>query len=247
MKIFVDTSALFAVLDADDANHVEAAADLRRLMGSDELVTHNYVHLEADALVRRRLGRDAASDLADRLLPGLTTIWIDEPIHRAASEGLRAAGGRGSLVDHVSFAVMRREGITAALAYDRDFEANGFKRPAVDPGPSSPRRVSELAAGYAPDDGAADLVSVAELAARSGRPVNTIQSWRRRHPDFPVPVARLAAGPVWEWPTVAAWILARPVARPNVAVALPPEWARMSNGPPMPNVVDAVRRSRPGH
>jgi predicted nucleic acid-binding protein len=209
MKIFVDTSALFAALDAADPNHADAADALRRLPLSDELVTHNYVHLEADALVRRRLGRDAAADLADRLLPGVTTIWVDEPTHRAAAEALRAAGGQGSLVDHVSFVVMRREGISEALAYDLDFEANGFPRPAAGSRPPAPRRMSESATPYASDDGVADLVSVAELAARSGRSVNTIQSWRRRHADFPDPVASLAAGPVWTWPIVERWITDR--------------------------------------
>jgi uncharacterized protein len=209
MKVFVDTSALFAALDAADPNHGDAAEALRRLPLSDELVTHNYVHLEADALVRRRLGREAAADLADRLLPGVTTIWVDEPTHRAAAEALRAAGGQGSLVDHVSFVVMRKEGITRALAFDRDFEANGFARPDRSIHPPTPRRVSESSAPYASDDGAADLVSVTEVATRSGRSVNTIQSWRRRHADFPEPVASLAAGPVWTWPTVERWITDR--------------------------------------
>ena len=213
MRIFLDTSALFAALDAADPNHGDAAEALRRLPMSDELVTHNYVHLEADALVRRRLGRNAAADLADRLLPGVTTVWVDEPTHRMAAEALRAGGGQGSLVDHVSFVVMQNAGISWALAYDRDFEARGFKRP--DPGlrPPASRRMSESAAPYTTDEGAADLVSVTELASRSGRSVNTIQSWRRRHRDFPVPVTRLAAGPVWEWPTVALWIGARARAR----------------------------------
>jgi predicted nucleic acid-binding protein len=180
---------------------------------SDELVTHNYVHVEADALVRRRLGRDAAADLADRLLPGVTTIWVDESMHRMAAEALRAGGGQGSLVDHVSFVVMRKEGISRALAYDRDFEAQGFKRPAPGLQPPASRRMSESVAPYASDNGSADLVSVAELASRSGRSVNTIQSWRRRRADFPVPVARLAVGPVWEWPTAAAWISGQTRAR----------------------------------
>lgn len=213
MRVFVDTSALFAALDAADPNHGDAAEDLRGLPLSDELVTHNYVHLEADALVRQRLGRDAAADLADTLLPGVTTIWVDEATHRAAADALRAGGGQGSLVDHVSFVVMRREGITRALAFDRDFEANGFARPDRSIRPPSPGRVSESSAPYASDDGAGELVSVAEVAARSGRSVNTIQSWRRRHSDFPEPVASLAAGPVWTWPVVERWVRGRDSAR----------------------------------
>jgi hypothetical protein len=57
--------------------------------------------------------------------------------------------------------------------------------------------------------GADDLVSLSEVAARSGRSANTIQTWRRRYPDFPAPVAKLASGPVWDWNDVARWIRTR--------------------------------------
>ena len=51
----------------------------------------------------------------------------------------------------------------------------------------------------------ADLVGVAEIAARAGVAKATVMSWRRRHDDFPTPVVILAGGPVWDWPTVDAW------------------------------------------
>lgn len=54
------------------------------------------------------------------------------------------------------------------------------------------------------------LVSIAEIAQRAGTTVNTVHSWRRRHPDtFPPTLAQLAAGPVWQWASIAEW-LARP-------------------------------------
>ena len=51
-----------------------------------------------------------------------------------------------------------------------------------------------------------ELVSVSEIARRSRRPISTIQSWRRRYTSFPEPLARLAAGPLWDWPAVAQWV-----------------------------------------
>lgn len=211
MKVFVDTSALLAALDAADRYHREAVAALRHLPSTNELITHNYVHLEAHALVRRRLGREAASDLVDGLLPGIQTIWVDEATHRSAVEAHRADGGSVSLVDQVSFVVMRREGIGAALAFDRDFEARGFLRPPTTAADEERPRLSESPAPYGAEASATDLVSVAEVAARSGRSVHTIQSWRRRHRDFPAPVASLATGPVWTWPIVERWIRTRRV------------------------------------
>ena len=208
MSIFVDTSALLAALDADDRHHEEASDAFDHLLGSEDLVTHNYVHVEAEQLIRRRLGSIASVTLIDRFLPTLRTIWVDEPVHAAAIAAIRDEGRTASLVDQVSFILMRRDGITDALAYDADFDAAGFHRPRL-PGRSLGHRLSEELAPYTADSQHAkepDLVGVAEIAARSGHPTNTVQSWRRRHRTFPKPAANLASGPIWQWSSVAAWI-----------------------------------------
>ena len=51
-----------------------------------------------------------------------------------------------------------------------------------------------------------DLIGSAEIAHRLGakRP-ELIHDWRRRHPDFPQPVAWLRIGLVWAWPDVERW------------------------------------------
>ena len=214
MRVFVDTSALIAILDEDDARYREASATFRSLVGTAELVTHNYVHVEVLAVATRRLGDEAVRKLVDSLFPVMTTIWVNEVVHRAALAARQTGRGMVSLVDMVSFAVMRDQGIDVAFAFDADFELHGFGRPPVAPEMGEGRRVSEASGVYASlAIGQPDLVSVAEIATRAGRPVNTIQSWRRRHRDFPAPVARLAAGPIWSWPSVANWISARASAR----------------------------------
>jgi predicted nucleic acid-binding protein len=204
MKVFVDTSALYALIDEADPMHLVAARTLGGLRGIAELVTHNYVLVETITLVRRRLGAAAELRLIDSVLPLIGTIWVDKVTHNAALAGYRG-GGSSSLVDHVSFAVMRAEGVTFAWAYDRDFEREGLGLPAIQ-ATRKPRQLSGSTTAY---ESASDLVSVAEIAARSGRSVNTVQSWRRRHPDFPAPVATLAAAPVWAWPGIERWIARR--------------------------------------
>ncbi|MEW5990805.1 MAG: PIN domain-containing protein [Chloroflexota bacterium] len=208
LRIFVDTSALLALLDEDDRFHRDAAETLKAIGPAAELLTHNYVHAEALALARRKLGNAAVERLVSELLPRLTTIWVDESLHGAALAALTAGTGSISLVDRVSFEVMRREGIDQAFAFDADFEAQGFRQPSIDARIRQGRRLSEAPAPYDAAD-EAELVSVSEIASRARRPISTVQSWRRRHPDFPVPMAALAAGPVWTWPVVEHWINGR--------------------------------------
>jgi hypothetical protein len=51
-----------------------------------------------------------------------------------------------------------------------------------------------------------ELVGAAEIAQRMGVGKSTVvHDWRRRHPEFPEPVASLTAGLVWAWPDVVAW------------------------------------------
>jgi uncharacterized protein len=126
MTTFVDTSALYALLDEDDANHAEAATTFRQLAGED-LVTHAYVVVEALALVPRRLGWAAVDRLVRSILPVVGVVGVDAADHHAAlSAYLERGAGGPSFVDHASFAVMRSGRIWTAFAFDSDFVAAGF-------------------------------------------------------------------------------------------------------------------------
>lgn len=127
--IFVDTSALYAYLDAGDEHHAGARATLAGLLDARaDLVSSSYVAVETSALVQRRLGAAAVRVLHEDVLPTVRISWIDEATHRAATAALLASPGRGvSLVDHVSFVLMRELGVTRAFAFDADFESQGFE------------------------------------------------------------------------------------------------------------------------
>ena len=214
MRAFVDTSSIVALLTSNDMHHREAAETLNWLRGeSAELVTTNYVVIESLAVVRRKFGPTGVHRLIDDFLPLVRVIWVGEATHTAAIEAYRSAGGSASIVDRISFAIMRREGISEAFAFDTDFDAQGFdhaKAAALDP-----KRIHEEIAQYGTPS-PAELVSVAEISRRAGRSINTIQSWRRRQNGFPTPVAQLAAGPIWSWPDVAEWIARRDRRTPRI-------------------------------
>jgi len=126
--VFVDTSAFYAVLDRDDANHARAAAVWPDLVRESTLVTHNYVLLETAALVQRSLGMAAARALASDIVPLLTVGWIDEHRHAAAQQAVLAAGRKKlTLADCASFLVMRECGIDQAFCFDAHFKEQGFR------------------------------------------------------------------------------------------------------------------------
>ena len=125
--IMVDTSAWYALLDEDDANHSSAVESWHSILDDSALVTHAYVVVETSALVQRRLGAAAAAQLHQRLLPAAELVVMDETTHHRSVDRWLAAGSRDlSLVDVTSFVMMERRGIDSAFAYDADFPAAGF-------------------------------------------------------------------------------------------------------------------------
>ncbi len=129
MSVFVDTSALYAILVRTEEDHervVEAFSGL--LQANRRLVSTNYVLVETCALLQRRFGLAAVRDFDHRLVPLLTVQWVDEGLHRRGLERLFSTDRRGlSLVDCVSFVVMQAKGLDEALALDQDFEDQGFR------------------------------------------------------------------------------------------------------------------------
>jgi uncharacterized protein len=127
VSVFVDTSAVYALLDAGDSRHEDATRAADRLLG-EELVTHSYVVVELVSLVRRRLGAAAAARLIDDVLPALDVMDVEAGLRLRAMSAFRAAAGSGmSLVDRTSFEIMRERGLRRAWAFDADFGREGFE------------------------------------------------------------------------------------------------------------------------
>ncbi len=127
--VFVDTSAILALLSADDTHHKAARRAFEGLAKEEaRFVTTSYVLVETYALVGRRFGRDAIRRFREEFAPLLDAVWIDEDLHEAGLDELAASALRDlSLVDAVSFAAMRARRIERAFAYDRHFATAGFE------------------------------------------------------------------------------------------------------------------------
>lgn len=128
MMVFVDTSAFLPILNSNDFNH--SAASQTWLWLKEErsrLFSTNYILLESFALIQNRLGMAAVEDFQESIVPLLEVEWIDETLHEAGVAALLTADRRRlSLVDCISFIVMRRLNLNVAFAFDRHFEEQGF-------------------------------------------------------------------------------------------------------------------------
>ena len=128
--VFVDTSAWYAALDRDDANHAAAAQHLHRLSERRRpLLTTNLVVGESYTLLRRRLGARAAHAFlrSVRRDPLVRRTFVREAWEEEAERLLEQYDDQPfSYVDATSFVTMRRLGIQDVLTFDQDFTVAGF-------------------------------------------------------------------------------------------------------------------------
>jgi predicted nucleic acid-binding protein len=129
MTVFIDTSALYAVMDRDDKNHTKAQAVWKRYLDeSVDFLCHNFILVETVALLQNRIGMDCVSAFIHDVLPVVRVEWVDEEMHQAGLSSLLAASRRRlSLVDCISFDVIRRLGLYLVFAFDPHFREMGFE------------------------------------------------------------------------------------------------------------------------
>lgn len=127
-KVFVDTSAFYALASETDQEHATARAIREHLKReAAPLLTTNYVFLESVSLLQRRHGMGAAKRFGDFVGEEVDVVWITESQHRAAWEYWKQRGMRGlSLVDCSCVVVMRELGVRQVFGFDEQFRTAGF-------------------------------------------------------------------------------------------------------------------------
>jgi predicted nucleic acid-binding protein len=130
-QFFVDTSALIAILNPRDRHHTEVRQYLEAAgQPAPQMVVTNLVLAELATFFSRHDRVNKALKFLERLLddPMVKIVWIDAPLHREAGRLLeKFSDKRLSFTDAASFALMRRDGLTHALAFDEDFTRAGFQ------------------------------------------------------------------------------------------------------------------------
>jgi predicted nucleic acid-binding protein len=126
-QTLVDTSAVYALLDRNDANHRKAVTLLRVLQRRSLMpVLSNFIVAECHALLLSRLGPKIAREWL------MKQIWPIEPITMSDEKKAREIIERYedknfSYTDATSFALMERLGIREAFAFDNHFRQYGLR------------------------------------------------------------------------------------------------------------------------
>jgi len=129
MKIFIDTAAFLAVLNANDRFHLPARRTWGEILSSESsLSSSNYVILETTALLQGRFGMEAVRLFVSDILTVVDIVWVDETIHNRGMSALLAANRRDlSLVDCTSFEILRQTDQDEIFTFDPHFRQQGFK------------------------------------------------------------------------------------------------------------------------
>lgn len=126
-RVFVDTSALFALLSSTDHGNERAVRVFERLrVQQSVLLTTSFNLVETYALIARRLGGEAVIAFRKDVAPLLEVSWVGRELHERGLDLMLELPAGVSLVDAVSFVFIRQNRIDEVFALDRDFEREGF-------------------------------------------------------------------------------------------------------------------------
>ena len=126
--VLMDTVGLIALWEESDQWHAGAEKAMTALNALQaRLVTTSAILLECGNAASRKPYRTEVDLLRRKLkADGRLIVPTESDIDLAWTDYRRGTAGDAGIVDHVSFTVMRRLGITDAFTNDRHFRAAGF-------------------------------------------------------------------------------------------------------------------------
>lgn len=130
--VFLDTGFLLALELANDQNHQAALKQWRSLMKSlPPLVTTSYILNETVTYFNSRSHHAKAVEVGNMLLKSSSVqlVQVDESLFLEGWRYFQKHQDKTySLTDCISFVVMKRCKIEAALTFDQHFVQAGFKK-----------------------------------------------------------------------------------------------------------------------
>jgi predicted nucleic acid-binding protein len=131
MRLFVDTSAWFALNARNDAHHKRAKAFLHTLKSEPVLlITNDYIIDETATLLRLKVSHRSAVaflSLFSRSRQIVREQATAEHVERAEAIFSRYSDKLWSFTDCVSFAFMEAKGLKDAFTFDANFSHFGMR------------------------------------------------------------------------------------------------------------------------
>ncbi len=128
--VFLDTSALVAFFDKNDANYERSRSFFHSLPKERiRVVITDYVLDECITMVLSRAGHAVAVKAGEFLLSSriVELIWLDEAVKIESWDYFRKHADKVfSFTDCTSFVLMKKMKLTAYFGFDDDFKQAGF-------------------------------------------------------------------------------------------------------------------------
>ena len=126
--VFLDTVGVLALLDVRDQWHTVAEAAWARVLAEEaDFLTTPLVLVECANAAARRPYRAAVAELRESLMAAGAVIDPSGEEWEQAWQNYARGDASAGVVDHLSFLVMRRHGLTRAFTNDRHFLAAGME------------------------------------------------------------------------------------------------------------------------
>lgn len=130
LPLFLDTSFIVAMEDADDQNHAKAISYWKKFKKHPErLITSTYVFDETVTFFKKKISYKKAVEVGNLLLssPTLEMVHILHDDFENGWEMFQKYSDKGfSFTDCLSFVVMKQKGIQEALTFDDHFRQMSF-------------------------------------------------------------------------------------------------------------------------
>jgi len=129
-SLFLDTSFIIALEDADDQNHQHAVAYWKGFKKNPrKLITTSYIFDETVTFLKKRISPEKAAEVGKLMLssPTVELIHISEEHFDNGWKLFLKYHDKGfSFTDCISFLVMEEKGIKKALTFDEHFKQVGI-------------------------------------------------------------------------------------------------------------------------
>lgn len=130
-QIFIDSSALVALINVDDDSHAASKRLLEKIRNERlTLITTDYVFDETVTTVLSHAGYISAANAGNLMLNSsfINFVWIEQEIKLKAWEYFVKHDDKGySFTDCTSFVLMKEMNLKCYLAFDKHFEQAGFR------------------------------------------------------------------------------------------------------------------------